>query len=275
MYVIRYAANIFLASWLMSVPAFAQSSSLRERIFTNPLAELNNAVRIVGATAKNISRDHGGKIAIDWCIYPSEWHEAPDDDFLEHFEHIVYQRVFMSKLLLAEGYPGRVFVGPMLAVTTNYLSEIVRRRNNGLDLRDTAGIKRVTLPFERQLAERMNSYREQFDPSLAQPTVWEHCGGDYVGYVKLKSSPGGATIRLIREFYYKFCEATGIEPFSDSCDKWSVIASTRDVPGGIYYYLVSWPNGPTECDRIEFTGANPSEDDKIITIEQSGKGCAR
>jgi hypothetical protein len=97
----------------------------------------------------------------------------------------------------------------------------------------------------------------------------------FVGFVKLKSSPDGANIRIIREFYYKLCQATGIQPYSDNCNKWSVVASTRDVPGGIYYYLVSWPNGHAECDRIEFTGATPEEDDKTITIRQSGKGCAR
>ena len=151
----------------------------------------------------------------------------------------------------------------------------MRRRNAGLDLRDVAGIKRAILPYERELAARMNAYRKQTGRPLARPEVWDSCGGDYVGFVKLKSLPAGATIRLIREFYFKFCQATGIQPYSDRCDKWSVIPSTRDVPGGIYRYLVSWPGGDTECDRIEFSGASPEEDDKVVTINRSGRGCAR
>jgi hypothetical protein len=159
MYAIRCAGVLVLASWLMSVPALAQSLSLQEKIFANPLAEFNNAVRIVAPSAGNYPRTRGGEIAIDWCIYNSEWGETPDDAFLEHFEHIVHQRVHMSRLILAAGYPGAAFAGPLVTVATRYLGEIARRRNNGLDLRDVAGIKRAILPFERALAERMNSYR--------------------------------------------------------------------------------------------------------------------
>jgi hypothetical protein len=248
---------------------------MRERILASPLAELNKAVQVVAAATPNYPPSRGGEIAIDWCMYNLEWGETRDDDFLEHFEHLARQRVNMSKLLLANGYPGNVFGGALVTVTVRYLSEVVRRRKEGLDLRDNQGIKSVVLPFEQELADRMNSYRTQFAPGLAQPNVWRKCGGDYVGYVKLKSAPAGATIRLIREFYFKLCQASDIQPFSDACNKWSVIPSTRDVPGGIYYYLASWPDGRRECDRIEFTGATPDEDNKTITINQSGKGCTR
>jgi hypothetical protein len=274
MYAIRCAGMFLLAAWLMSVPALAQSSSLREKIFANPVAEFNNAVRVVAASARNYPRTRGGEIAIDWCNYNSEWGETADDAFLEHFEHIVHQRVHMSREILAAGYPGTAFAGALATVAVRYLNEIVRRRNNGLDLRDMAGIKRAILPSERALAERMNSYRQQSDPSLARAALWEQCGGDYVGFVKLKSSPDGASIRIIREFYHKLCQATGIQPFSDKCDKWSVVARSRDVPGGIYYYLVSWPNKWTHGVRSH-RGATPDESDKVITIRQSGKGCAR
>ena len=96
-----------------------------------------------------------------------------------------------------------------------------------------------------------------------------------MGFVKIKGSPEGASIRLIREFYFKFCQATGIAPFSDRCDKWSLITTTRDVPGGIYYYQARWSDGPVECDRIEFTGASGGEDNKVVTITRSGKACQR
>jgi hypothetical protein len=271
----RCAGIFFLASWVLSAAALAQGSSVRERILSDPFAEFNKAVPIAAAMARPFASTRGGEVAIDFCMYNSEWGETPDDDFLEHFQHIVQQRVHMSKLLLANGYPGTVIGGPLAAIAARYLREVQRRRKDGLDLRDSTDVKAAILPLERQLAERMNAYREQFAPGLAQPTVWEKCGGDYVGYVKLKSVPDGGTIRLIREFYYKFCAATGIQPLSDGCDKWSVIAGNRDVPGGIYYYLVSWPNGLTECDRIEFTGATADENEKTITINQSGKGCAK
>jgi len=274
MSIIRYAGLFFLlVSWLIDAPALAQRSSMRERVLANPYAEIGKAIAVV--PVRNYGRQRGGEIAINWCHIYADWGETRDDDFLEHFEHAAQEHVHMRQQLTAAGYPPESFRDALDGVTTAYLREIARRRNEGGDLRDIAGIKRALLPYERRLAERMTAYRQQFDRTLAQPNVWRECGGDYVGFVKLKALPDGGTIRLIREFYYKFCQATGIRPFSDDCDKWSVIASTRDVPGGIYYYVVSWPNGHTECDRIEFTGASPVEDDKIVTIRQSGKGCAR
>jgi hypothetical protein len=263
----------FFVSSLMCVLAAAQSSSLRERIFADPVTELNKAISVAEAENPNFEPDR--EITVNWCHVYAEWGETRDDDFLEHFEHIAQEHVRMRHTIHADGYPPEAYRNELAGVTTRYLREIVRRRDSGLDLRDNPGIKRAILPFERGLAERLNAHRERFDRALAQPHLWEQCGGDYIGYVKLRAEPGGATIRLIREFYYKFCQATGIPPLSDGCDKWTVIPSTRDVPGGTYYYIVSWPNGHTECDRIQFFGASPAEDDKTITINQSGKGCER
>ena len=275
MSVIRCAGISILAWWLATAAAFAQGQSIRQRILADPQGEFNKAVPVVAAMARNEPRSRGGEIAIDFCMYNSEWGETRDDDFLEHFQHIVQMRVAMSKSLLAKGYPAQVFAAPLLAISSAYLREIDRRRKGGLDLRDNQGVKAAVLPFERQLAERMTAYRKASAPDLATPTVWTKCGGDYVGYVKMKSAPDGGSIRIIREFYYKLCSATGIPPYSSGCDKWAVIPGNRDVPGGIYYYVVNWPNAPEECDRIEFTGASPDETDKTITINRSGRACAR
>jgi hypothetical protein len=273
MHVFRCAGVLFLLSWVVGLPALAQSPSLRERILANPRAEIDKAISVV--ERPDYRQHRGGEIAINWChIYP-DWGETADDDFIDHFQHVAHEHVNMRQLLYANGYPPESYRNELAGITLAYLREIVRRRSAGLDLRDISGIKRAILPFEKHLAESMTRYREQTDATVARPTVWEQCGGDYVGFVKIKSLPDGGTVRLIREFYYKLCQVSGIRPFSDNCDKWSVIASTRDVPGGIYYYLVSWPGGHAECDRIEFTGASPNEDDKVVTIRQSGRGCAQ
>jgi hypothetical protein len=273
MHLIRGAGVVCLFSWLAGLPALAQSPSLRERILADPRAEIGKAISVV--ERPDYPQHRGGEIAINWChIYP-DWGETPDDDFLDHFQHVAEEHVHMRQQLYANGYPAESFRDALAGITLAYIREIERRRNAGLDLRDNAGIKRAILPYEQRLAASMTRYREQTDGTVARPTVWQQCGGDYMGFVKIKAQPDGGTVRLIREFYYKLCQASGIRPFSDDCDKWSVIASTRDVPGGIYYYVVSWPSGHTECDRIEFTGASPNEDDKVVTIRQSGRGCTR
>jgi hypothetical protein len=79
---IRGAGMFLLAAWLMSVPALAQSSSLREKIFANPVAEFNNAVRVVAASARNYPRTRGGEIAIDWCNYNSTQPTTPSSNTL-------------------------------------------------------------------------------------------------------------------------------------------------------------------------------------------------
>jgi hypothetical protein len=272
MRMIRCTILFIVACWLLNASAFAQSASLRQRIFQNPHAEIETSIRIVQSTSRdNTSRPN--EIPIDSCAYVQQWGDSRDDDFLEHFELIAAHYVHMERTLASAGYPEDVWRPVLLRLRQAQIDEIVRRRNGRLDLRDINGVRGAALPYERQLATAMNSYRARAGRPLPPPNVWGQCGGDYVGYVKIKGSPPGATIRLIREFYFKHCQLTNIPPFTDRCDKWTLIPATRDVPGGTYYYMVSWPNGPTECDRIDFIGATPEQDGKVITITRTGKAC--
>ena len=268
-----HAGMIAAAILVTSGSAFGQSSSIREMILENPFSQLRIAVRILTPNRPSMKRDSGGVIAIDSCLYPQQWGATPDDDFLEHFQHIAEHYVHMWGLLSSSGYPNQVWEGLLTRLITVQIDEIVRRRNSGLDLRDLNGVRHPALPVEQQLANALNSYRAQSNRDLPKPDVWKQCGGDYVGFVKVGASPGGASIRLIREFYYKFCQATGIHPFSEGCDKWNLVTASSDVPGGIYYYVARWPSGHTECDRIEFSVGGPNDEDKTIVINQSGKVC--
>src|SRR5882724_7216035 len=116
MSVTRCAGFFFLASLLLSTAALAQDSSIRERILADPFAEFSKAVPIAAAMTRPFPSARGGEIAIDFCMYNSEWGETRDDDFLEHFQHIVQLRVHMSKLLLSNGYPGNVIGGPLATI---------------------------------------------------------------------------------------------------------------------------------------------------------------
>jgi hypothetical protein len=264
---------ILAAACLVDSPAHAQT--LRERILVTPYSEIGTAIRIKQSLAGRTAPQSGGVIGIDSCNYTDEWGQTPDDDFVIHFAHIAGHYVHMRGLLTAAGYPEQVWDMILRRLVRAQLDEIVRRRNQRLDFRNINEVRQPALPYERRLASAMNEYRAQTGQALARPDVWKACGGDYVGFVKIKGSPEGANIRLIREFYFKLCQATGIAPFSDRCDKWSLITATRDVPGGVYYYQASWSNGPIECDRIEFTGAGGGEDDKVVTIARTGKACQR
>lgn len=268
---------LLVACCMFGADALAQGLTLKQRILANPQGEIGTAISMVAAAERGSRRERqrGGEIAINWCHIYGTWHGSRDDHFLEHFEHVAQQYVHLRGQLQAGGYPTEVVRADLNAIVSAYLAELQRRWSSGLDLKDIAGIKRAILPFEQRLGARMNAYRQQSDRTAAQPNVWRECGGDYMGFVKVRTRPADGSVRLIRDFYYKLCQKTGIHPLSNQCDKWSLVTSSRDVPGGIYYYLVSWPNGRTECDRIEFDGASPAEDEKVVTIAQSGRECAR
>src|SRR5262245_54671612 len=127
MHLIRCAGVVFLLSWLSAVPALAQNPSLRERILADPRGEIGKAIGIVGRP------DHGRyrvkEIAINWCHIYAEWGETPDDDFLDHFQHIAEEHVSMREMLYANGYPAESFRDALAGITLAYLREIERRRN--------------------------------------------------------------------------------------------------------------------------------------------------
>jgi hypothetical protein len=268
---------LIVACCVSGAGALAQGRTLKQRILANPQGEIGPAISMVAAAERASPRERqgGGEIAINWCHIYGTWHGSRDDHFLDHFQHVAEHYVLLRGQLQAGGYPAEVVRPDLNAIVSAYLAELQRRHTSGLDLKDIAGIKRAILPFEQRLGARMNAYRQQYDRTAPRPEVWQQCGGDYMGFVKVRTRPADGSVRLIRDFYYKLCQKTGIHPLSNQCDKWSLVTSSREIPGGIYYYVVNWPNGRTECDRIEFDGATPEQDEKIVTIAQSGRDCAR
>ena len=150
------------------------------------------------------------------------------------------------------------------------IDDIVRRRQNRTNF---DSIRQATLPFEQRLARALNDYRTAHNTSLIKFYVQDFCGGDWVGYVKVRSNPPGAAIRLIGEFYFKYCEATEIPPYSPSCTRWAAIGQNHEVPQGLYRYMAIWPDGHTDCDRIDIPLSAADDALKPVVIQRSGLGC--
>jgi hypothetical protein len=150
---------------------------------------------------------------------------------------------------------------------------LVDHRNKRLDLLEENSVRPPVIPYERQLVDALESYRARHDPSLPSPSpLRESCGGDYVGYVHLATDPADGSVRVIREFYFKLCNKTGISPYSDRCDKWLKTESRTQVPVGTYLYEARWPDGHSECDRIELD-ADPTTEGRVVKIARTGRTC--
>jgi hypothetical protein len=65
-----------------------------------------------------------------------------------------------------------------------------------------------------------------------------------------------------------------IHPYSQGCDKWTVMGNANSVPQGYYYYFVRWPDGATECARIELINKIETGNVATNTITRTGRACA-
>lgn len=198
---------------------------------------------------------------------------SQDDVFIERAQFASSYHYGVAQALAEAGYPAQVWKAPLDRLTNARMDVLVDRRRRGLDLLDENSVRAPVIPYENQLVAALESYRARNGRSLPSPAPLPPvCGGDYVGYVHIATDPSGGVVRVIREFYFKLCGVTGIPPYSDRCDKWLVTGSGTQVPVGSYRYAARWPDGHSECDRIEL-GANPDTEGRVVKIARSGRTC--
>jgi hypothetical protein len=209
------------------------------------------------------------------CAYSDQSSQDPERSFLINFEAIASYESRVSYDLLAAGFPKSVWESSLDRLTSARIDEIVSRLKTGGDLTDINSIRNATLAFERSLIAVVTRYG-QLHHVRAQVISSESCGGDWIGYVKLATSPAGGIIKLIREFDFKLCsvsDADDHQPYSSKCDLWTRIAPETEIPQGTYYYQIEWPNASIECDRIKLI--TTSDDPETVTISSSGKPCGK
>jgi hypothetical protein len=260
--------------------------SLAEKIFRDPYGE----ARILASLGDKESMfsdggEQGVSYTLDTCKYPSYEDDlcrrsadglcrlTLDDQFIGEFSLIVDRRRTFVSAISKAGYPDRVWQPPVDKWFKARIDEISRRRTQKIQFNPAAS-RVATLHLERRIVQILNDYRRINDPRLPEVDNREICGGDWIGYVALKTDPTGGAIRLIGEYYFKYCRATDIPTFSSSCTRWTAIALNQHVPQGSYHYMASWPDGVTECDRVTLlrTGNDPDAVE-TLTIKRSGRGC--
>jgi hypothetical protein len=197
---------------------------------------------------------------------------SPDDLFLTWVMETAFYNFQTAKDLEEAGYPEQVWRPALDRLNKARVDVLLDHRRKGLDLSDETSVRKPIIPQEKQLVAALEAYRVGH-PWLPPPEpVSEGCGGGFVGDVRLATDPAGGVIRVIRDFFFKLCAASQIPPYSDQCDKWVVAAADEPILVGLYYYTARWPDGHTECDRIDIS-ADAETSGRVVKIAQSGRTC--
>jgi hypothetical protein len=199
---------------------------------------------------------------------------AKQEQFLfERLNQIARYHYGIARSLGEAGYPETVWRRLLDELTHARTDVLIERYRSGANLNEENELRALTIDRERRLVRVLAQHRTTVDPSLPAPgPVRDLCGGDYVGFVRLDTEPMGGSVRIIREFYFKLCETMRIGPYSEACDRWSAVSRDQQVPVGVYRYAVRWPDGLSECDRIELS-AGPDNEGRVVRISRSGRRC--
>jgi hypothetical protein len=260
--------------------AQAEELSLAEKIYRDPYGQMSILRTLIKRTPlDNDERKYG--YTIDTCKYPSyadDLQKGSDKDFIAEFRLITQHYYRFAAAITEAGYPKEVWKTYLDEWLTARIDEI-RRRRAGQIAFDPWASRAQTLGFEYRLVQALNQYRARYNPSLMEfhSMSKDACGYDWIGYVQLRSNPADAVFRLIGEFYFSYCQATDIPPYSARCTKWSSIGQNQNIPEGAYYYMARWPDGGTECGRVNLLYPRRREPEEvgIITIRKSGQECQR
>jgi len=129
----------------------------------------------------------------------------------------------------------------------------------GDDLRDAQDA------FATNLAKTLNAYRRAH-PSLHLPPLKAEGGcGAVSTVVNVRSQPAGAVVMFIPVFFYKLCQAEGINPDdTNRCDRWREMVDgvVADVSGD-YDYVAHWADGAIRKGRLSL---NAVQNGATITL---------
>jgi hypothetical protein len=250
--------------------ASGQSAGLRDSILRDPYRFVVSGAQIWRELRPGADPP-SDMLFLDTCVVLRDG-GSPDDLFIERVMETAFYNFQVAKDLKEAGYPERVWRPALDRLSKGRVDVLLDHRRKGLDLLDENSVREPVIPQEKQLVAALEVYRAGH-PSLPPISpLTPSCGGDFVGAVRLATEPAGGVIRVIREFYFKLCAASQIPPYSDQCDKWAVAAVDTSISAGLYYYSARWPDGRTECDRIELD-ADQKTSDRVIKIAQSGRTC--
>lgn len=164
---------------------------------------------------------------------------------------LAYEVAYLSRTLIAAGYPTRVWSKTLRQYENHAFDRIVAGKKAGLlwDVEDTGDA-----PIFIALAKKANSYRKS-QASRHLPTVLSTSPGCGAGEldVTIKTTPHARRIQYINLIYFGLCEHQGKDATDEkSCSYW-LDASLKAPSGeasvsmaGNYKILVTWSDGHTK-----------------------------
>jgi len=284
--IIGRTCPVVLSIGLWTGCAFAQDvGSLRQQTFQNPRSAIENFLAVWRASPRppGPSPDVLSARAIDTCLYSNDLYQGDrETQYMAALQNIAAIHGRMAAYFQEAGYPEAVWQSALYDLTYAQVDHIEDLYKSKKNVEDINQLRIRNIPYEQALGKALANYRQNTNPKLVEVLYYDGtangvgraCGGDWIGLVKIRTSPSGRQIKLIREFYFKLCEYMRIPPYSDKCDMWFPVQAQTSIPQGSYRYRVRWSQNDEECDRYDFVDTGGIADKvKVITIQRSGSAC--
>jgi hypothetical protein len=260
-------------------PTFALAQQIRQKILQNPHAVINDFIAAKNRIPPLYPPDPVFDTTVSGCLYTESSQTASaDDQFVDLLESIAWRYKSIADGLARAGYPRAIWHQPLSDLVHAQIDEIARRRPLGVQSLDINAINRATRDYQLRVVRAVNNYRLDYAPSLRKASAeGTSCGGDYIGYVKIRSNPVSGLVKVINEFKYKLCELSDFanrSAFSDQCNMWDTARPDLEFPQGTYYYYVKWGNGNSECHKVKLT-YQASDVTPTFTVKPTNQACNR
>jgi hypothetical protein len=200
-------AVVFISSCSLSN---AQQASLTSAAFADPRKYVQESIAGYNKKIKSARQKKPSTFEINMCMYHDEDRATPNYLLIVFLEKIAeFDSAYANELTMA-GYPESVWRAPLDEITQKQIDVVVRRNKNNESL-DYGEIRKEVLPLERKLVAALQRFRKQSSKRLPSYSIgWESgCGGDYIGYVRVRAVPAGGAVKVIREFYFQLCGDKG------------------------------------------------------------------
>lgn len=256
------------------------ASSLFEAAKRDPLALVPSMQKLLKEDEAAAAADEESKVDyqnddVNACNYSDEVLNR----YRPHLYMVGLQEVARHDMHLAQdfakaGYPESVW-RPALAAFTKANVLILKgelRRGGNLDY---YYIKKLMRPHEKTLVRKLEAYRKQAGREMVKFSSSPFCGGDFIGFFSIKTSPSGGYLRIIREYFFQLCVAEKIDPYSVDCDMWLTPTAKGEYPQGTYRYRVKWSDGPEECGKSDFLLDKQNDYIFNVAVERTNKACEK
>ena len=200
---------------------------------------------------------------LDSCLYTDDvLNKDRDHNFMVSLQETAGRELLLASELKRAGYPETSWRAALDDFIKAEVAIISKRQVDGKDF-NIASIKKLMRPQEKAFRRVLNEYRRSSRKRLPQFDDVPFCGGDFIGFFKVKTSPRGGTVRLIREYFFQLCRLAGIDPYSNKCDMWLAASASAEFPQGVYRYVAHWGDGAEECDKADFT---PKKEIELLEV---------